>query len=184
MAKCIRCGKSTLIRGHIKLSDADLCTPCFRELGFTNKLTTTDIITIRGYKWNDIKDGRDTMIARENKKYWEKEYAKESERLGLHYADYRTLYKLECSDNEMKSVERVCALLADEDCNPKRIEYERDPGAPLSAFVGEELLYELKYTKDVKWIRIGQDGEKKRISGPAGITKLADKIIEKYRELI
>lgn len=183
MAKCIRCGKSTLMRGHIKLSDADLCTPCFRELGFTKKLTTADIIIIGSYKWNDIKDGKDAYDQRQWEKIKADNAKSASDRLGLFYADYRVLDDLECSDNEMRAVERVCALLADEQCDPKRIEYERDPGAPLSAFVGNGLLYELRYTKDVKWIRIGPDGEKKMISGPAGINKLAPKLVERYNSI-
>ena len=98
----------------------------------------------------------------------------------MYYADYDTLEALDCSDNEMRTVERICALLEDEGCKTRRISYEREPGAPLSAYVGDKKLFELKYTKDVKWICIGDDDEKHRISGPAGITKLVNKLIEAY----
>ena len=176
MAKCIRCGKPTLMRGHVKIADADLCTPCYKELGFDTKIGSTDLITASLYKWGDIKDGKDEY----NRKKWAARNAEiarsESERLGLFYADYETLSDLNCIDNEMKAIERVCALLEDEECSSRRIEYEREPGGPLNAFIGGDLLYQLRYTKDVKWIRIGPDGDKVRISGPAGINKLADKL--------
>lgn len=176
MAKCIRCGKSTLVRGHVKLADAAICTPCWKSLGF--KLTET--ASSDSYRYDDIKDGRDAYDQRR----WAASQAKfneaESERLGLYYADYDTLDALDCSDNEMRTVERICALLEDEDCKTRRISYEREPGAPLSAYIGDKKLFELKYTKDVKWIRIGDNEDKHRITGPAGINKLVDKLIEAY----
>lgn len=182
MAKCIRCGKSTLMRGHVKLIDADICTVCFKELGFDGSFNSTDIICASSvYKWADIQDGKDAY----NQRRWAKQRAaqdrEEAARLGLHFADYRTLLKLDCLDNEMKTVERICALLDDDGCDPKRITYEREPGGPLSAFVGDNLLYQLRYTKDVKWIRI-KDGDKIRITGPAGINKLVDKLVAAYQE--
>lgn len=176
MAKCIRCGKSTLVRGHVSLEDAAICTPCWKSLGF--KLTET--ATAKLYRYDDIKDGRDAY----EQKRWaarQAEFSKsEAERLGLNYADYDTLDALDCSDYEMKTVERICALLEDDGCKTRRISYERDPGAPLSAFVGDKKLFELKYTKDVKWIRIGDSDEKHRITGPAGINKLVDKLVDAY----
>lgn len=57
MAKCIRCGKSTLIRGHVKLFDAAICTPCFISLGF--KLTDTAGAYL--YSYDEIKDGKDKV---------------------------------------------------------------------------------------------------------------------------
>ena len=176
MAKCIRCGKSTLVRGHVKLADAAICTPCWKSLGF--KLTET--ASSDSYRYDDIKDGRDAYDQRR----WAASQARfaeaEAERLGLYYADYDTLDALDCSDNEMRTVERICALLEDEDCKTRRISYEREPGAPLSAYIGDKKLFELKYTKDVKWIRIGDNDDKHRITGPAGINKLVDKLIEAY----
>lgn len=55
MAKCIRCGKSTLVRGHVKLEDGAICTPCWKKLGF--KITETASASI--YRYEDIKDGKD-----------------------------------------------------------------------------------------------------------------------------
>lgn len=176
MAKCIRCGKSTIVRGHVSLADAAICTPCWKSLGF--KLTETATASL--YRYDDIKDGREAY----DQKRWAESQARfaeaEADRLGLYYADYDTLEALDCSDNEMRTVERICALLEDEGCKTRRISFEREPGAPLSAYVGDKKLFELKYTKDVKWIRIGDDENKNRITGPAGINKLVDKLIEAY----
>lgn len=181
MAKCIRCGGSLLLRGKVKLADAEICGKCYRELGFD--VDQSGLLTARSTKWADMKDGK----AEYDRRRWAKrkaEFAKaEAERLGLFYSDYATLDALECLDNEMKAVERVCALLEDEGCNSRKITYERDPGCPLGAFMGDEMLYQLRYTKDVKWIRIGPDGEKKMISGPAGINKLAPKLVERYNSI-
>lgn len=183
MAKCIRCGRSTLLHGHVKLKDAAICTPCYKALGFEVKLGSTDLLLSSSYSWDEIKDGKDEY----NRRYWAKRNAEfaqsESERLGLYYVDYQTLYDLDCIDNEMKTVERACALLEDEGCRTKKISYEREPGEPLNAFLGDELLYQLKYTKDVKWIRIGPDGDKIRISGPAGINKTVGKLVDRYNEI-
>jgi len=55
MAKCIRCGKSTALRGHVKLSDADLCLVCFKDLGFERN----DALISTIYKYDEIKNGKD-----------------------------------------------------------------------------------------------------------------------------
>ena len=184
MAKCIRCGRSTLLHGHVKLKDAAICTPCYKALGFEVKLGSTDLLISSSRSWDDIKDGKDEYDRRRNLKWREESDRGEAERLGLHDADYRTLYELDCIDNEMKAVERTCALLEDEGCRTKKISYEREPGGPLNAFLGDELLFQLKYTKDVKWIRIGPDGDKIRISGPAGINKTVGKLVDRYNAII
>ena len=57
MAKCIRCGKSTLVRGHVKLADGAICTPCWKSLGF--KLTETAGAV--AYPYEDIRDGRENL---------------------------------------------------------------------------------------------------------------------------
>lgn len=180
MAKCIRCGKSTVVRGHVKLADAPICTPCFRSLGF--KLNETATASI--YKYDDIKDGKDAYYQKAIERRAQAYDQDQADRLGLKLSEYLAFSELDCSDQEMKVLRRINALLEDEDCNPDRIDYEREPGAPLSAFLGDELLYELKYTPDIKWLRIGSDGDKKRITGPAGINKLADKLSEKFNSLL
>lgn len=57
MAKCIRCGKSTLVRGFVRLSDSTICTPCFRSLGFK----ILEAGSAAAYKYDDIKNGKDAM---------------------------------------------------------------------------------------------------------------------------
>lgn len=183
MAKCIRCGRSTLLRGHVKLKDGAICTPCFKALGFDIGLRSTDLLISSMYSWEDIQDGKDAYERRKHRERMQEFYRDESRRLGLHYADYKTLDDLDCIDNEMKAVERACALLEDEGCRTKKLCYEREPGGPLNVFLGEELLYQLKYTKDVKWIRIGPEGDKIRISGPAGINKTVNKLVERYEAI-
>jgi len=80
MAKCIRCGKSTVIRGHVKLEDAAICTPCWKSLGF--KITETAGASV--YRYDDIKDGRDMLsrnLARRRKRHeeWMEEHPEVAE---------------------------------------------------------------------------------------------------------
>lgn len=179
MAKCINCNGSFLTRGKIKLKDAYICFKCADALGFDHK---TLVMTGSLYSWDDIKDGADAYNQRRWKADAERDRQENAERLGLFFSDYGVLSDLGCSDNEMKAVERVCALLDDEGCDPSRIEYEREPDQPLTAFVGDNVLYQLKYTKDVKWIMIND--EKHRISGPAGINKHVDRLVERYKSCL
>ena len=68
MAKCIKCGKNTIVRGHVKLEDAAICTPCFKSLGF--KLT--DTAGAASYRYDDIKNGKDNLarsLAERRKKH-------------------------------------------------------------------------------------------------------------------
>lgn len=57
MAKCIRCGKSTLARGHVKLSDGIICTPCFKKLGFK----ILEAGPAQAYTYDLIKDGKENI---------------------------------------------------------------------------------------------------------------------------
>ena len=185
MAKCIRCGKSTMIRGHVKLRDAAICRSCFKDLGFDAAVNSVDIITASLYTWDEVKDGHEEWQRKKWAKQREKFNRDESERLGLRFTDYGLLDKLDCSDNEMKTIERVCLVLDDEGCDPRKLSYEREPGCPLSAFVCDDLLYQLKYTKEIKWIKIAPDLENKiRITGPAGINKLAGRLAAAYNQII
>lgn len=70
MAKCLHCGKNTLIRGHVSLFEGAVCTPCFKKLGF--KLT--DTAGASSYYYDDIKDGKDHLslnIAKRQQKHKE-----------------------------------------------------------------------------------------------------------------
>ena len=57
MAKCMKCGKSTLIRGHVSLADGAICTPCYKALGF--KITEAYLMKFKTY--NEIAAGKDAM---------------------------------------------------------------------------------------------------------------------------
>lgn len=56
MAKCLNCGKSTTLRGRVKLIDGDICVACFKSLGFD---PFVDIYNSKDtYKWDEIKVGK------------------------------------------------------------------------------------------------------------------------------
>lgn len=92
MAKCIRCGKSTLARGHVKLADATICTPCFKKLGFK---ITADAPLARAWVYDDIKDGKENV---ERNRYIR---AKKHEKWLEEHPDAAALFnELESADND------------------------------------------------------------------------------------
>lgn len=62
MAKCMRCGKSTLVRGHVILKDGAICTPCFKELGYK----ILDAATSRQYTYAELIGQKNPTPTRSN----------------------------------------------------------------------------------------------------------------------
>lgn len=93
MSKCIKCGKSFLTRGRVKLIDADICFKCFDSLGFDHKV---DIyIADSTYKWNDIKVGKEQYeINKEiNHQRWLRDHPDDAE-------FFKTLHEIAEADEE------------------------------------------------------------------------------------
>ena len=53
MAKCIMCGMTTSVRGHVELNDGAICEPCFKKLGFR----PSEAKKMKKHSFFDIKDG-------------------------------------------------------------------------------------------------------------------------------
>lgn len=64
MAKCMKCGKSTLIRGHVSLKDGAICTPCFKSLGY--KLRETAAAKLYTYSEIIAGDSPAPVVTRKN----------------------------------------------------------------------------------------------------------------------
>lgn len=54
MAKCVNCGMTTSLLGHIEFKDGSaICEKCFKGLGFR----PTEAKKMKDYSFFDIKDG-------------------------------------------------------------------------------------------------------------------------------
>lgn len=63
MSKCVRCNRSTLLRGKVELSDSVICSICFKALGFDKYDADSRM------KYADIKDGKASYQALKNARY-------------------------------------------------------------------------------------------------------------------
>ena len=174
MAKCIRCGKSFLTRGRIKLADADICYKCFDELGFDHK---TGIYTGSLHKWDEIKDGAAVM----NQRKWDAEATKKAEAIGLNLKLYRQLNRAGATDPEIRLLSAICSVLADEGRDIDVIDVALGDNGSLLLMIDGVVFIEYKSDSGVKWIRFDNEGEEKlRITGPARINALASRVVAAY----
>ena len=172
--KCVRCGGSFFTRGRIRLADADICFKCFDELGFDHK---TGIYTGKTYKWDEIKDGFDAMMAREHQE--KKEI--EAEERGLTVKQLKQLGDAEATEMETKILAVICALLDDEGRDPDVIEAALGTNGSLLLMIDGTVFIEYKAEPNVKWICFCNEGEEKiRIAGPGRMNAFAPRIVQAY----
>ena len=98
MAQCIKCGKNTLVRGHVKLADAAICTPCFKSLGF--KLT--DTAGAAAYSYEDIKDGKDAYYKKRIDVLADLYDQAQNEEHDFKFARYGEFRDLDATEEEME----------------------------------------------------------------------------------
>ena len=174
MAKCIKCGGSFLTRGRIKLADADICFKCFDELGFDHK---TGVYTGKLYKWDQIKDGYDTMRARE----YAAAKAKQAGELGISVKQFKQLDNANATDMEIKIFSKICAVLSDDDRDPDPIDVSLGDNGSLLLMIDGVVFIRYKADSGVKWIIFENESpEKLRIQGAGRINSLAPRIAQAY----
>lgn len=174
MSKCVRCGKSFLTRGKIKLADAEICFKCYDELGFDHKV---GIYGGDPHKWEEIKDGRDVMYARENAK----KNAQEAANLGLTPKLYEQIKSFEMTNLEVKVLRAICSTLSDEDRDIDVLDVALGDNGSVILLIDDVVIIEYKLDEGVKWIRLlNESDEKIRITGAAVINKMADRIVAAY----
>lgn len=174
MSKCIKCGKSFLARGKIKLADAEICYKCFDDLGFDHK---TGIYTGSTYKWDDIKDGYAAMRERQ----YAKDIAIEAAQIGLNSKLYKQLHKAGATDPEIRIMSTICALLSDDGRDIDALDVSLGDNGSLLVMIDGIVIIEYKSDSGVKWIRLPHESEEKiRISGPARINSMAARIVQAY----
>lgn len=164
MAKCMKCGKSTLVRGHVSLKDGAICTPCFRELGY--KLT--DATTSKLYTYSELIECKQPAPA-------------------VKIANYGQKRELDCTDQEREIFDIIRSVCDDDNLESDYIKLMRKSDSyvsvvmPSSQGYGEMDLARIKYTDRAKWIKIGPDFEKIALHDTEDVTKYAEKLCEAYR---
>ena len=177
MAKCIRCGKSTIARGHVKLADAAICTPCFKSLGF--KLTETAGATI--YRYDDIKDGKDAYYAARIKEDAVQYDRDQAEMYNVSLAHFQQLEAAGSTDNEIKIFSAICEVLDDEGYETDPLQVALGDNGSLLIMIDGVVMIQYKSEPNVKWIRFPHESDEKiRIGGTRIINSLAPQICSAY----
>ena len=164
MAKCMKCGKSTLVRGHVSLKDGAICTPCFRELGY--KLT--DTATSKLYTYSELIE-------------------RTQPRPAVKIANYGQERDLKCTDQECEIFDIIRSVCDDENLESDYIKLMRKSDSYVSAVMpssqgyGEMDLARIKFTDRAKWIKLAPDFDKVAISDPEDVAKMADDVRSAYR---
>lgn len=176
MAKCEKCGSSTLFRTAVKFKDNKfICVKCLKELGhehpvkeaFYLSMHTSEDILHPEIKW-----------ARERDEACRRRAA----RLDISPAQYDALDKANATDFEINLFSRLCAILEDEGCETGSLVVTSGSGGSLMVFLGDVLLLEYKGEPQVKWIRLSDDPDNKiRFGQLSKINSLADRIVALYR---
>ena len=181
MAKCINCGKNTLVRGHVKLADSAICTPCFRSLGF--KLNETAMASM--YSYEEIKDGKDAYYSKRAKAHADHDNQMEADKYRISVKNLKQLNAAGSTDNEIKIFSAICAVLEDEGCDTEDLNVTLADDNSLFVLVGDAIMLQYKSEPDVKWIRfLNESNEKIRIGGSRIINSMAPRIVEAYRSAI
>lgn len=181
MAKCIRCGKSTVVRGHVKLADSAICTPCFKSLGFKLNDTAGAII----FKYDDIKNGRDAYYSNEINKAAERYDQEHAADYDISTTHYSQLEAAGSTDNEIKIFSAICAVLEDEGYDTEPLQVTLGDKGSLFVMIDGVVILEYKLEPNVKWIRFpNESNEKVRIGGVRIINSLAPRICSAYDSAI
>ena len=177
MAKCMKCGKSTLVKGHVKLSDGAICTPCFLSLGFKIR----DAATSSQYKYDDIKDGLEAMRHRSILETAERADKAEAYELGITIKMIRQLDQAGATDPERRLLGAICAVLEDEGRDTDAIDVALGDNGSLLLMIDGVVFVRYKSDAGVKWIAFeNEGGDKIRITGPARINAMADRVVQAY----
>ena len=183
MAKCIRCGKSTALRGMVQLKDATICGKCAKALG----MDKTEILIASQYRYDDIKDGMDVYYAKQRIKSSILQDIKDG-KIGLKFANYGQERELNCTDGERQIYENIITTLSEAGLDTSCMELVRKSDDYVSACMrssdkgyGLMDVARIKYTDRAKWIKTGMGYKKTPISAPEDVLDLAEDLAALYR---
>lgn len=123
MAKCMKCGKSTLVRGHVALKDGTICTPCYKALGYK----ITDAATSKLYTYAEIAGLNEPAPS-------------------VNFADYGQERDVNATNEELEIFEAIKKATGRDLC------LVRKSDSYVTAVLGEWDLARFKYTQRAKWI--------------------------------
>lgn len=183
MAKCIRCGKSTALRGTVQLKDATICGKCAKALG----MDKTEILIATQYRYDDIKDGMDVYYAKQTIK-WATLQDIEDGKIGLKVVNYGQERDLNCTEEERQIYDNILTALSDAGLDTSCMELVRKSDNYVSACMrssnegyGLMDVARFKFTDRAKWIKAGLAFDKTPIGAPEDVLSMGDGLIENYR---
>lgn len=183
MAKCFRCGKSTALRGTVKLKDEVICGKCAKELN----MDKTHILVSSQYSYDDVKDGMDVYYKKQMIKRAMLEEIEEKKR-GLKVANYGQVRELNCNDDEQEAYDYVVSALSNAGLDTSCMKLVRKSNDYVSACMqssqdgyGLMDVARIKFTDRAKWIKTGLGYKKTTINAPEDVLYLAEDIVAVYR---
>lgn len=186
MAKCVRCGGSFLTRFKIKLKDEYICRNCALELGFPKDFYLRSTL----YSWDDIKDGRDAYLLKQEKKKIKQEAilnAVNSVKMA-HYGEERDLI---CTEQEREIFDIIKDMLRGLGYDDSLLRLVRVSDSYVTAKIEPWDVARIKYTPRAKWVlfpSIDCADQKNRISSPEEVRAFSEQvqktidIINKYND--
>lgn len=182
MAKCVRCGRSGMgiLHQAVRLKDKNyICFKCYKELGGSPMKDMT--IAALSYTYDDIKDGFEAMSARNVANLLARTNDAEAERFGISRKLVSQLNEAGATDPEARLLGAICSVLADEDRDVDVLDVVLGHNGSLLVMIDGTVVIEYKSDSGVKWIRFPNESEEKiRISGPASINKMANRVVAAY----
>ena len=142
MAKCIRCGKSTALRGTVQLKDAAICGKCAKALG----MDKTEILIATQYRYDDIKDGMDAYYAKQIIKRSVLQDI-EDRKIGLKVANYGQERELVCTEEEREIFDLISDHFPTDELRLVRVSDDY-----VTIKRNEWDIARIKYTNRAKWI--------------------------------
>lgn len=167
MAKCIRCGGSFLTHRKIKIKDAEICSKCFRELGFEKR----DELTASLYSFDAIKDGRQAYYRNKTIDSMKEEAL--SVPL-VQFASYGQKRDRNATEHELEMFEVLREL-----SNAEDLELIRRSDQYVTAAIGDYDLARIKFSPRAKWIMfpyIESKQQKHYIEDPEDVRNFADSV--------
>lgn len=186
MAKCVRCGGSFLTRFKIKLKDEYICRNCALELGFPKDFYLRSTLN----SWDDIKDGRDAYLLKQEKKKIKQEAilnAVNSVKMA-HYGEERDLI---CTEQEREIFDIIKDMLRGLGYDDSLLRLVRVSDSYVTVKIEPWDVARIKYTPRAKWVlfpSVDCADQKNRISSPEEVRAFSEQvqktidIINKYND--
>lgn len=183
MKKCLRCGKPLLFAGKVKLADAEICTFCFKQLGFS----LSDVYLADSYHYDEIKDGKDAYQNNriiEQKKQQIRDAALSSVSVKIVGAGEER--DLICTEEERQIYDHICEIFNYNDISQEELKLVRVSDNYVTIKYGDWDLVRCKYTNRAQWLlfpTIERSDNKHEIGAPEDVFNYNDEILESINHI-